>query len=52
MPGATAFLPVTVDPMPVNIDRGICSGAVMDDGRIAVAVDLEGISIGAGGEQG
>lgn len=40
-----AFLPVTVDPVPVEIERGCCSGAVMDARRVAVAIDLQGISV-------
>jgi hypothetical protein len=40
-----AFLPVTVDPVPVEIERDCCSGSVMDAGRVAVAIDLQGISV-------
>lgn len=40
-----AFLPVTIDPMPVAAERSFCSGMVMEAGRIAVAIDLQGISV-------
>lgn len=40
-----AFLPVTIDPVPVEAERSFCSGTVMDAGRIAVAIDLQGISV-------